>query len=564
MKFSDYPYTRPDVTLLKKEFRESLVAFEEAASAEEQVTLLSKINDLRESFGSMATLCQIRHTIDTRDEFYTAENDFFDTVGPELEEITNELYLKLTQSKFRASLEAILGRQLFNTAEVGLKTFSSEIMADLADENRLRTEYVKLRGQAKLTFRGEEYNLSTITALEESTDRETRKEASAAKWAFYEANQAAFDKIYDELVTVRNRMARTLGYDNFVQLGYARMNRSDYGPAEVANYRKQIEEHLVPLATELLERQRKRIGIETLKHYDIAFKCKTGNPRPQGQPTETIAHAQKMYHELSPETGAFFDFMLEQGTLDLLSKPGKAPGGYCTYISQYKAPFIYSNFNGTSGDVDVLTHEAGHAFQVYSSRHFEVPEYHWPTMEACEIHSMSMEFFAWPWTEGFFGADNAKYQYTHLVDALTFLPYGVAVDEFQHIIYENPTLTPAQRHDAWLGVQKKYLPSWDQSENEYLSKGCFWQKQAHIFEHPFYYIDYTLAEVCALQFWKRSREDFAPAWKDYLTLCQAGGSRSFVDLVKLANLRSPFSDGCVEAVVKECRQWLNTIDDAVF
>jgi M3 family oligoendopeptidase len=298
-----------------------------------------------------------------------------------------------------------------------------------------------------------------------------------------------------------------------------------------------------------------------LKFYDENFSFKTGNATPKGDPDWIVANGSKMYKELSPETDEFFTFMLDNNLVDLVSKKGKQGGGYCTYFSQYQAPFIFSNFNGTSGDIDVLTHEVGHAFQVYESRNINVPEYAFPTYEACEIHSMSMEFFAWPWMELFFEEDADKYRFNHLADSLQFIPYGVTVDEFQHFVYSNPEATPAERKQAWREIEKKYLPHRNYEGNAYLEQGGFWHKQGHIFASPFYYIDYTLAQLCAFQFWKRSNEDFKSAWSDYLELCQAGGSKSFIKLVELAGLTSPFEDGCISSVIGEIESWLNSIND---
>jgi M3 family oligoendopeptidase len=247
--------------------------------------------------------------------------------------------------------------------------------------------------------------------------------------------------------------------------------------------------------------------------------------------------------------------------MDLVAKRGKESGGYCTFIEDYKAPFIFSNFNGTSGDIDVLTHEAGHAFQVYRSRDLDIPEYYWPTYEACEIHSMSMEFLTWPWMELFFKEDTEKYKFSHLSGALIFLPYGVAVDEFQHFVYENPNASPVERKQAWRKIEMEYLPHRDYEGNEFLEHGGYWQRQSHIYQSPFYYIDYTLAQICAFQFWKRSTEKDETAWEDYLNLCQLGGSKSFLDLVESANLKSPFVDGTVQSVVKVIDEWLSTVDD---
>jgi M3 family oligoendopeptidase len=329
----------------------------------------------------------------------------------------------------------------------------------------------------------------------------------------------------------------------------------------VKTYREQIKQHIVPLATELRKRQAKRIGVDELKFYDESFNFPSGNAQPKGDATWILQHGKTMYHELSKETKEFIDFLLDRHLMDVEAKKGKASGGYCTYIDNYQAPFIFSNFNGTSGDIDVLTHEAGHAFQVYSSRHFTVPEYLWPTLEACEIHSMSMEFFTWPWMHLFFEEDTDKYKFTHLTGALLFLPYGVAVDEFQHFVYEHYEASPEERKKKWRELEQTYLPHRDYDGLDYLERGGFWQRQGHIYSDPFYYIDYTLAQICALQFWKRSQENHDQAWEDYLHLCQLGGSLPFTELVKEAKLLSPFAEGCVASTIQPIREWLNQIND---
>ena len=305
-----------------------------------------------------------------------------------------------------------------------LKTFSPEVISDMQEENKLYSEYTKLVASAKIPFEGEERNLSQLTPFMTSKDREMRKKANNAKYAFFAENEEKFDEIYDKLVKVRTRIAKKLGYENFVELGYARMNRSDYDAKMVANFRKQVLDYIVPVATELRERQRVRLGLDSLKYYDETLSFKSGNAKPKGDSNWILNNAKKMYSELSPETKEYFEFMTENELMDLVSKKGKAGGGYCTYISKYNAPFIFSNFNGTSGDINVLTHEAGHAFQAYMSRNFEIPEYNFATSEACEIHSMSMEFFTWPWMQLFFFDDADKYKFTHLSEALLFIPYG--------------------------------------------------------------------------------------------------------------------------------------------
>lgn len=562
MKFSEYRYERPDVKAFEQKFKEQLNAFTSASTYEEQDEAMTRINKLRSEMDTLSQLVYIRHSIDTNDEFYKAEQDFFDENGPVIQEYITDYYRALVDSKFRAQLEDKWGRQLFQLAELSLKTFSPEIIEDLQQENKLTTEYSKLIASAKIQFEGEERTLSQLIPFQQSTDRNMRKRAMEASSGFMAENEANFDRIYDDLVKVRTKIAKKLGFNNYVELGYARMARTDYNAEMVANFRNQVLEHIVPVASKLKERQQKRIDVDQLLYYDENFSFKSGNATPKGDPDWIVNHGAKMYEELSPETHEFFTFMQENGLMDLVAKKGKQSGGYCTYISEYGAPFIFSNFNGTSGDIDVLTHEAGHAFQVYESRGFEVPEYGFPTYEACEIHSMSMEFFTWPWMDRFFEDEADKYRFDHLASGLIFIPYGVTVDEFQHFVYENPDATPAERKQAWREIERKYLPHRNYDDNAYLEQGGFWHKQGHIFSTPFYYIDYTLAQICAFQFWKKMHEDPSAAWADYLNLCRQGGSKSFTELVKVAGLISPFEDGCVTSVIGSIEAWLDSVDDA--
>ncbi|GAA0386422.1 M3 family oligoendopeptidase [Paenibacillus motobuensis] len=563
MKFSEYTYQRPIVKEFEVKFKVLLDGFTSAGSYEEQDAAMTAINKLRSEYDTMHTIASIRHSIDTNDEFYKAENDYYDEVDPIVLEFINDYYRALVGSKFRAELEKKWGKQLFQLADLSLKTFSPEIIEDLQQENKLQTEYTQLIASAKISFEGEERTLAQLIPFMQSTDRDLRKQAEEARAGFLAENEDQLDRIYDDMVKVRTRIAKKLGYNNFVELAYARMSRTDYNAEMVANFRDQVQKYIVPVVTKLKERQRNRIEVDHLLYYDENISFKSGNATPKGDPDWIVKGGEKMYAELSPETDEFFSFMQNNGLMDLVSKKGKQSGGYCTYISEYGAPFIFSNFNGTSGDIDVLTHEAGHAFQVYKSRHLQVPEYSFPTYEACEIHSMSMEFFTWPWMNLFFEEEADKYRFDHLASGLIFIPYGVSVDEFQHFVYENPDATPAERKQAWRSIERKYLPHRDYADNDYFERGGFWQKQGHIYTTPFYYIDYTLAQICAFQFWKKMHENREKAWEDYLRLCRQGGSLSFTELVKVADLISPFEDGCVTSVIGSIESWLDQVDDMV-
>ena len=561
MKFNEYKYEHLDLEKIKKEFSELIESFEKAENVEGQIIALDEIIKLRNHIETMQTLVSVRHSIDTNDEFYDKENEYMDEISPILFGFTNDFYKALVNSKFKDELIQKYGKFLFDLAENTLKTFSPEIIPDAQEENRLSSKYSKLIASAKIDFDGKELNLSQMVPYTQSKDRNVRIEAAKKVAQFFSENQDEFDNIYDSLVKVRTRMAQKMGYKNFVEFGYKQLSRLEYDAKMVEGYRKQVLENIVPLHTELRERQKKRLGVEKLRFYDEAIKFNSGNADPHGSPEWILNNGKTMYKELSKETDEFFTFMTENNLLDLLSKKGKMSGGYCTYIPEHKAPFIFANFNGTSHDIDVLTHEAGHAFQVYQSRGFEVPEYLWPSYEACEIHSMSMEFLTWPWMDLFFENDTDKYKFIHLSEALLFIPYGVTVDEFQHWVYENPEVAPKERREKWIEIEKKYLPTRDYGEVEELKNGIFWFRQGHIFSSPFYYIDYTLAQVCAFQFWIKSRENREKAWKDYLNLCKLGGSKPFFELMKSANLKNPFEEGTLAFVIPKIKEYLDNVDD---
>lgn len=562
MKFNNLPYKRPDMEKLKEQFNSLLDRFSNSASFEIQDSVMEEINKLRSEYDSMKILVFIRHTINTADEVYEKEQDFFDENDPIYQGLVAEYYTSIINSKFKDKLVEKWGKQLFTIAELKRKVFSPSVVEALQEENRLQSEYGKLLASAKIMFEGEERNLAGLGPFQQSLDRDMRKRAFEARFSFFEQNEEKLDSIYDSLVKLRTKIARSLGFPNFVPLAYARLMRSDYDSKMAANFRKQVKDYIVPAASRFMERLNKRLGIDSVKYYDETFRFAEGNPKPLGNIKFAIFKAGQMFNELSNETGEFFRYMDENELMDLENKKNKATGAYSDYMSFFNSPFIFSSFNNTYDDILTFCHEAGHAFQSYCSMDYKVPEYYSPTYDACEIHSMSMELLTWPWMKHFFGDDADRYKYLNLSDALTFIPYGVSVDEFQHYVYENPDITPAQRKNEWKQIETKYLPWKNYDGSKYLERGGFWQRQAHIYEAPFYYIDYTLAQVCAFQFWSKSSMDRKSAWEDYYRLCKAGGSKSFLQLVELAGLKSPFESGSIKSIIDEVESWLMKAEDS--
>lgn len=557
MKFSDMPYSRPDIDALKARAAHVVEALTKAESAREQADIYLAFEEDFKCVETMGTLAYIRHTINTKDEFYAAEQDWLDEVMPQVEELSQNVSLALLGSPYRQELEAILGKLLFDNMEIAVRCFKPELMPLMAEENRLSSEYQKLYASAMVEFDGQTMPLPKLGPYKQSTDRAVRKAAYETEGRFFDEHQQELDELYDKLVKNRTEQARMLGYENYLPLGYDRMGRNCYGPEKVAAFRDQVVADLVPLVQKRKEAQRSRLGLEHLYFYDDVMLFPDGNATPQGTAEDILKAGLDMYHGLSAETAEFIDFMYENELLDVLSKDGKAPGGYCTSIPLYQAPFIFSNFNGTAADVDVLTHEAGHAFADYrAQRKGYIRSLQSPTMDGCECHSMTMEFLTEEFHKNFFGKAVDKYEIGHCEDALFFLPYGCLVDEFQHRVYEQPEMTPAERNALWASLEKKFRPWLDFEELPFYSRGAGWQRQLHIYQMPFYYIDYCMAQTVAFQFWLAAMNDPADAWQRYLTFVDKGGTATFEELVRSAGLLLPYDEGCLEQICRRIGSWV--------
>ena len=562
MKFSEMPYTRPDPEAVKKELQDLTDRFIIAQNYEEAREVFLEKEEKAKALGTMGTLAFVRRSIDTRDKFYDGESEFWDAFGPEVEEYKQKWIKAMLESPFRKDFLAEYGDLMFVNAEIDRKTFSPEIIPEMQRENELTTEYAKLLASAQIPFENGTYTLSQLRPFKTDSDDARRLAVWKAEGQWYKEHQERFDGIYDELTKLRDKMGRKLGYDGYTELGYYRMQRNCYTKTDVEKFRTAVQKYLVPVADSVMREQAKRLGKSyPLSFADEALGFRSGNPRPVGTADDILAQGKKFYDELSPETSEFFRTMLDNELLDVLSTEGKEGGGYCTEIPLYEVPFIFANFNGTQGDVEVVTHEAGHAFAYWMNRKRIPTEYAEASLEACEVHSMSMEFFGWMNADGFFGPDARKFLYSHLAGAITFIPYGTMVDHFQHIVYEKPELTPAERHAEWKKLLGIYMP-WIKLDGEipFYSEGEGWQRQSHIYESPFYYIDYCLAQTVALEFWAMIQKDRADAWEHYMAYTRQGGSRTFVELLKHAALVTPFDEECLKTVCGMAAKWLDDFD----
>ncbi len=562
MKFSDMVYSRPDLESTKEQLSALTKALAEAPDYPTARETFLKREALLRQVVTAQTLVSIRHSIDTRDTFYDEEMRFWNAAAPELQEYEQQWTEAMLKSSFRTQLAAEYGEVYFINAELALKSFDPSIIPELQQENELTQAYEKLLASAQIPFEGSAYTLSQLAPFKTDPDDERRLAAWRAEGRWYKEHQSELDDLYDRLVHLRDTMGKKLGYEGYTTLGYYRMGRNCYTKADVEAFRKAVVRYLVPVADSIYREQARRLGkAYPLSFADAALQFRSGNPRPCGNAEEILAQGQRFYEALSPETGEFFNTMLRDELLDVLSTEGKAGGGYCTELAAYRVPFIFANFNGTQGDVEVVTHEAGHAFAYWMNRDRVPMELAWPGMEGCEVHSMSMEFFAWPWAEGFFGKDTRRFLYSHLAGALTFIPYGTMVDHFQHLVYKRPQMTPSERHAVWKSLLGVYMP-WLRLDGDipFYSEGEGWQRQHHIYSSPFYYIDYCLAQTVSLQFWMRIQQDPRAAWQCYMRYTAQGGSRVFTELLKEAGLDTPFDEACLRDICQKAADWLAKFD----
>ena len=555
--FENLEYKRPDVEAIKEQTSRNTDIIKSAADPEVLFKALMETLELQDEFDDMLTLVNIRHTIDTTDSFYDAENDWIDEVYPTLMPYKVALMEALLESPHRQYVEDRLGKQFFVEAELSKKSFSEKNIPLMQREGKLTTEYEKIMAGCQVEFMGEKRNLYGLQKFFEHDDREVRRAAWKAYSDFYHGHEERLEEIWSELIDIRNEMGRNLGFENYIPLGYMNQGRTEYGMEEVASFREQVREELVPLCSKIYMAQARRLGIDKVMVYDENRIFPGGNAVPAGDDDFMIDSARKMYHEMSPETGEFIDFMIQHNLMDLKNKPGKASTGYCTMLMTRKAPFVFSCFNQTKGDMEVLTHELGHAFAAFrAARHQPISEYYFSSTDIAEIHSMSMEQFTYDYAERFFGIYGEKYRFAHLQDAISFVPFGVAVDEFQHICYAHPELTPKERTYMWHKLEEKYMPWRTYEADGFMERGGWWYHKLHIFLYPFYYINYTLTTMGAMEFKKKYAIDRERAWKDYLALCDVGGSLGYLETLKTARLSVPFEEGGVRKAVSFARDIL--------
>ena len=537
--FRNLPYERPDAKQLKKDLAASLEQFKKAKTFAEADEAFLGYQQVMEAWQTQNTIAHIRNTMNMKDAFYDGEIKFFNRENPKLMLTLKKGMKAVLKSRFRPQLEERYGKHLFRTMEEQLRLVKPSTVLPSIRENDLKTAYSKTAASCSVKFMGETCNFYGLLRHMQSTDRAERKAAFDAWAKLYEGVSKKLDRQYDRLVKTRCTIAKRLGFPGYIDYVYPARGRFDYGPEQAAAFREAVRTYITPVCEKLYRAQAERLGLPKLEWYDEDLCYPDGNAKPDGTPEELTEKARQMYEEMSPETGEFFSFMTEHELFDFVTRENKHLGGYMTFLADYKAPFIFSNFNGTSADIDVLTHEAGHAFEgYYASRRLPLLQLTGSTSEINEIHSMSMEFFAYPYMERFFGDKTDRYRFAHFSDAFTTIPYLVSVDEFQHRVFENPESTAEDRRAFWREIERKYMPWRSYDGNAFLEGGGFWMQKQHIFLYPFYYIDYAMAQLDAFALYRKQVED-GSGWESYLTLCGMGGMYGYFETLGRASLPNP-------------------------
>ena len=558
MKFNEMTYTRPDIGALLARCKELAAKAAAAPDGDALVRLYYEQSEAFAEYNTAANLANIHYTCDTRDEYWKAEQDFFDANGPAVTNASVEISRAFLANPHVDALTEKFGTTCVAGMKNAVLSMDDRTVELQQQFNALVSRYQQIYGGALVELDGKQLTIPQLGPYKEDLDPAVRRAAYEAEAGYFDAHRAELDELYGQIVQNLNAQARVMGYHDYSELSYVRMNRIGYGPEEIRKFRDQVANDVVPQLQKVMALRAKRTGIAHPAFTDLPILFRDGNPKPIPGYKARMDAARTMYHELSPETAEFIDFMQDNELFDVESRPGKMSGGYMTSLPSYKAPFIFANWNDTSGDVDVLTHECGHAFEGYvAERDPAIPaDLECPGMESAEIHSMAMEFLTAPWHHLLFGRDTDKYALLHAEDSFVFLAYGCEVDEFQHIMYQNPDLTPDERNAEWLKLEKKYRPWIDFDNLPFYGRGAGWQRQLHIYECPFYYIDYCLSTMAALQFFLLSLTDHKDAWARYLRLVRRAGTASYTELLETAGLKVPFEEGSIKGIAQQMTDWL--------
>ena len=430
--------------------------------------------------------------------------------------------------------------QLFRPENVALET----------EEAKLGQQYQKLIGAQTVNFRGEEKTLVQMGRYLEEPDRALRQEAWQLVAQRHLQDVDKCEAIFDELVNLRNQIARNAGFDNYLEFIFRQKGRFDYTPADCVKFHDAIESEIMPVVREIQNERRRKLNLEKLRPWDLAVDPLNRAPlKPFADVGEMVARTQKIFNSLDAELAANFQEMQDKRLLDLDNRKGKAPGGYQSTLAEARVPFIFMNAVGVQRDVETILHEAGHAFHAQATRGEDLYPYRSAPIEFCEVASMAMELLGNEFIEEFYAPpEAARARQTHLEGIIGFFPWMAVVDAFQHWIYTHPGHTRAERKAAYLRLMDRFGGDVNYAGFEEV-RAHSWHRQLHIFLYPFYYVEYGIAQLGALQVWANSKADKAKALGDYKKSLTLGGSRPLPELFTAAGCKLEFSAQTIRPLI---------------
>ncbi len=550
-KFSDIPYTRPDVEDLQTRYDALTLRVRNSTGSEELVQAVLERDALQQEVSLCQSVVTIRAFHDVTDTFYQTE---MQETLPRLETLDSQsLALAIAESPCASAVDEAFGPQLRRLLELDhrLHAGGKELQARIA---RLTAQYQQLTASARFHVQGEDLSGGQLRAAMESPDRERRRAAYEAQQQTVLENAGTMEQLLRELVRTRNELARANGFESFADYGDLSMQRLGYGRAELDAFCRQVQKYITPLYLRLQEEQRRRLGVDMLMPYDRALVFPEGNAAPVAA-EELSKAAYRMYHALSPEAGAFFDEMVRRGLLDVDSSPNKIAGmGFCEMLgAPYRMPFIFANSDGTASDVTVYTHELGHGLQGYLSiRAQPVTDYVGLSPDLAEVHSKTMELLAQPYAEDFFGDHAAQFLTEHRYSFIKELCAFCSIHTFETWLYEHPDASLAEWAAEFDRVEKSFGRSLhNEPWRQQVLSGCDLFPNVALYMFPRYVVSYALAIVCAQKLKAAYDADPVDGWAKYHALCASGGSRSYAETLAAAGLPLPYAPGVVEELARD-------------
>ncbi|MSR28392.1 MAG: M3 family oligoendopeptidase [Phycisphaerales bacterium] len=490
----------------------------------------------------------------------TAFLDFVQDVEPKLKVAGAALDRKIIECPFVKDLSATRYDTYLRALRQEARLFRQENVPLQTEATTLEQEYSRICGEMTVEFDGREQTMPQMAKYLESTLRDQREASWCVVTARRLRDREAIDAIFDKLVAVRHTMALNAGFKNFRDYQHERLHRFDYTPADCLRFHEAIERTCVPLMRDLQSERANALAIPTVRPWDGKVDLRGRAPlRPFADTAQLVERTSRAFHRLDAELGQLFDSMRTGACLDLETRKGKAPGGYQYQRQRSRTPFIFMNAAGLQRDLVTMVHEAGHAFHSLLSKHDPLLAYRGSPIEFAEVASMSMELLTFPQLDEFYTEEESARARRDLLEGLaTLLPWVASIDAFQHWVYTNPGHSRAERAAHWMTIHQRFGGGVDYTGHED-SLASLWQRQLHLFGSPFYYVEYGIAQLGALQIWAQARRDPAAALCNYKRALALGGSQPLPELFKSAGISFDFGPETVSGLMDEVQAELETI-----